>query len=626
MSDRLLRILLYLGVLFLASCATLETKPLPQPVAPGLADRITDPSLYRAGISANDAFTRRVIQSRASSEIHATILGALIFLADTQIHDRDGLYSSLYDYCHPDKHTCNNDYLVNHHGGREYRPHTLNYKKFKVRNLVGEWATTVHFLPARFGDKEGETKIVIQDSNVFSTVGVLFPLYIIDEQDLPPEQRFVAKMRSSAVNVLQKYLRGDAYNFWITRPGETSDQPKSGPFNIPVALTGPTARLATGPLNWFWRWLTGDLDVHTEPWVRQILDKEQNPYGFDAAYNIPNDADDTSSVVAAQKYHQHFQPEDGVTPNLAALGVLPRYLDLHRHKHDDRAQWKGQGETGAFLTWLKDEDLPVFMSPASGVIPRGVNNVDCVINANALFSLSVNGLADSEGYDAARRLLVRTIGEKLWKRTRCGLYYPQLMMFPYAISRAWREGRMHDDPALQGAMQVLLSDLLVMQKDDGSFPGGKDKTRDLSTALALNAIINIGAETADSLNSLDAYERALVKGVAYLVKQRQPHKVLFADTFNAGEVHDGPRYGYKWQSGLFFSSSYWDLAQWRSEHYTAAVAMEALAKFELAYDMDKAAILNGRRLRVRAWVDSVPYEGKVRGEEFAVVNSTSKRK
>lgn len=608
----LARILLYLCALVLASCASVKTIPEPDRPKPGLADRILDLSVYRTEAGSGGFpgdIVAKVIASRASPDIDATILGALIFLADTQIKDRDGLHSSLYDYCHPDKHTCNNDFLVNH-GGREYRPHTLNYKKYKIRNVTGEWAATVHFLPERFGDKEGETKIAIQDSDVFSTVGVLFPLYLIDEQDLPEEQRFVTRMRSAAAGVIKQYLRGDAYNFWMESAGETSARSRTGPYNIPVSVSERIGRLATGPLSWFWQWLTDGLDAHTESWVRQILDKKQNPCGFDAAYNIPDDTDDTSLSVAAQKYHSRFQPDDGITPNRVALGVLSEYRDRNRQKSDERAQWKGKSETGAFLTWLKDEDLPVFSVPETGVIPRGVNNVDCVINANALFSLGVNDAIDSNGYSAAKRLLVRVIGEKLWSRARCGLYYPQLMMFPYAISRAYREGEMYRDPALSGAMQVLLSDLLAMQNDDGSFPGGKDKTRDLSTALALNALINIGAGPASRLEILETYETVLARAVEFLVTRRQPHKVMFADTFANGGPDTAPRYGYKWQSGLFFSSSYWDLAQWRSENFTTAVIMEALAKYALAYDMDHTTVLRGRRIRVKAWSDLASYGKK----------------
>ena len=550
---------------------------------------------------------QRVIDSRSSPDIRRSIKGALVTLDDMQIRDRAGLHSSLYDYCRPGEHTCNYDFLVNTHGGRLYKPHTLDYKKFIVRNVPGEWASTVHFLPARLGDREGEAKVAIQDSNIFSTLGVLFPLYIIDDSGLPTDQQFVARMRTLAASSMARYKRGEAYNFWIESPGETSDQPKVGPFNIPVALTRPVAKMATGSLGWLWRCITGKLDVHVEDWVCLVLDKHQNPYGFDAAYNIPDDADDTASVVAMQTYHFLRQPDDGVEPDKAALALLTRYRDLARTKRDDRAQWKGADATGAYLTWLKDENLPTFATPRTGVIPRGVNNVDCVINANALFAFAVNGETAAPGFDAARRLLYRTIGEKRWISQRCGIYYPQLMMFPYAITRAWREGAFGADSG-SAAMSILLSDLLAMQDDDGSFPGGKDKTRVLSTALGVNALINIGAATAASPGLLPAYENAIAKGVAWLVYHRQPRKVRFDQTFAAGNA-SAPTTGYTWQSGLFFASSYWDLAQWRSEPYTTAVTLEALAKFALAYDIDDASVLRGRKLRVDAWEESDDIDG-----------------
>ena len=55
---------------------------------------------------------------------------------------------------------------------------------------------------------------------------------------------------------------------------------------------------------------------------------------------------------------------------------------------------------------------------------------------------------------------------------------------------------------------------------------------------------------------------------------------------------------YQWSSGLFFSASFQDLAQWRSRAYTAAIVIEALAKYLLGYDIGEGDLRDGRRLTI----------------------------
>ncbi|MCX6107673.1 MAG: hypothetical protein NTY08_17750, partial [Proteobacteria bacterium] len=57
----------------------------------------------------------------------------------------------------------------------------------------------------------------------------------------------------------------------------------------------------------------------------------------------------------------------------------------------------------------------------------------------------------------------------------------------------------------------------------------------------------------------------------------------------------------KWDSGVFFSASNWKLAQWRSDAYTAAIVLEALAKYALAYDQSDKSFKDGLRLHVTSY-------------------------
>lgn len=546
-------------------------------------------------------FTDFVIDARAAPEIAHAINGALLYLHATQIRDRPGELSSLYDHCQPPLRTCEEVVLVNRLGGRGYREVTGLVGNDRIRNEVGEWANTIHFLPERLGDAGGESLLAVQDSNPFVTAGILYPLYFLDDTSLPPRARLTEPMRSLAVASLAGYRRGEAYNFWRERPGETSPASRTGPVNLPVRRIETLAKLLMGPLNPLWKVATAGQDIKPDGWVRRVLNREENPYGFDAAFNIPNDADDTAIVVATQKLHSLLQPRDGITPDMAALRVLPRFRDVGRTKHADYGDWTGGRATGAFLTWLKDENLDTFSEPEQGILPLGVNNVVCVVNANALFSLALNDATGWAGFGDARRMLVDVVHARAWV-DECDLYYPQLMMLPYALSRAVRDGGMMHDPALRAALGVLLGDLLKMQCDDGSFPGGKDRTSELSTALAASALLNIGAGIAQDAGLFNAHQRAVSRAIGYLMASRQPRALALSGVAGEDRVE-----GFAWRAGLFFAGADGTLAQWRSEPYSTAIALEALVKFALGHDLTTATVMTGPRWRIDgSWLHAAP--------------------
>lgn len=545
-------------------------------------------------------FAQFVRNARSTPEVERTIRGALLYLYGTQIRDRPGAQTSLYDHCQPPLKTCESVLLVNNPVGSGYVGAKGLLGDTTIRNVAGEWANTIHFLPDRLGDANGESIIAIQDSNAFVTTGILYPLYFIDEGALPENRRLAEIMRSQAVASLSEYKRGGAYNFWIEVPGETSSTPKTGPLNLPIRPTQQVAEALSGPLYPLWQIYTAGLNVGVETWVRQALDRTVNPYGFDAVFNIPNDADDTATVVAIQKLHSVLQPRDHVSPDVAALRLLTRFRDLARAKRDLRNDWIGNSDSGAFLTWLKDENQDAFSGASSGIIPLGVNNIDCVVNANALFSMALNGGTQWAGFADARQLLVNVVRTRSWTEG-CNLYYPQLMMFPYAFTRAYREGRLFNDPGMREAMGILLRDLLGMQESDGSFPGGDDKTRHLSTALAANALLNIGGMIADEEDLFNEYQSAIGKAIRFLVSERQRHHLVFSDANGSRIAAPGGAVGFGWDSGLFFSGSFGDLAHWRSEAYSTAIVLEALVKFSLAYDLDKSTLLSGSRLQLTSY-------------------------
>jgi hypothetical protein len=211
------------------------------------------------------------------------------------------------------------------------------------------------------------------------------------------------------------------------------------------------------------------------------------------------------------------------------------------------------------------------------------------------------------GFDETVGLVAKAINDKAWPR--CGLYYPQDKIFPYAASRAFREGNINDS-RLEDAMARLAQDLIADQASvrlkvpgqAGAFSGGADKSYHLATALAVSSLLNIGVEIAEKYGFLASYKRAIQDGVTYLIRERVAHKVLFSETLvNPAESHSssGPRYGYRWTSGLFFSASAWDLAQWRSEAYTVAMVMEALTKYMLAYELSQQSLVSDLKVTIK---------------------------
>jgi hypothetical protein len=471
-----------------------------------------------------------------------------------------------------------------------------------IRNLGGEWVSEVHFLPGRwtFNDR---ALLAVQDSNLFSTASTALPLSLIDDSALPPERRFVSGMVRQAHLCAQRFRHGDGYRFWTLLPPEEGAVPRAGPLNIPVAIARATASVSLSetfsdfnaksagvPRGWlgrwfFWRFVDGAKSGYLLPrsWVESCLDPRLNPGGADALLNVPDDADDTA--LAAALWHTAAQRGVAVSPvDTAVLAQFGRHRDQQRAKEDGRDRWKGTG-TGAYLTWLASETDATFGAPQRGVIPLGVNNVDAVINANVVYALALTGQRHQPGYADALRVVLRAAQLRAWPAA--GLYYPQPMMFPYAATRAFRDGGAQEPP-MRAAMSCLLTDLITTQEAygrahparRGGFPGGGDRSEALATALGLTAMLNIGISVARSCGLECRYRRAVDESAEHLLALRR-----------AGIAHDdatrrvtGARV-YWWRAGVVFASSYEDLAQWRSTAHTTAVALDALARYAMAYDL-----------------------------------------
>lgn len=590
-------------------------------------------SLSIADATGSDTVIRTdlaAIQRRRLSEpaVQEVVKGVLLRLDDTQVRDRPGRHSSYYDYCGKQslQRLVEGERDLRQPGGAgEVRLEVSEDEtsgcrsriyfalpdsqrvlgapayKLKVRNEIGEWSTFLGVSPSLRSAPHRRPFVAIQDSTMFVPAAVGYPLMLLQSSD---SDGVVPEMLDLARRNIASYRRHDAYNFWPQRPPLTSDAKDFQvvcPHNLPLGLLGQVARRYLEEPERFapiTRNLRDNQRQGLRAWAEKVFDSRTNPYGADSVCNIPNDMDDTATAVAFELvYRRHGElagVEDGLIED-AALDSFQRFRDLDRVREDGSDAWKGR-DTGAFLTWLKRENGPVFTEPDLGVIPREANNVDCVVNANVLLALGLAGKTQMPGFGDAAHLMTRAITEHAWPE--CGLYYPQRMMFPYTLSRAYRDGGVRT-PELTAALGTLMRDVMAGQAADGHFDGGADRSRDLSTALAVVALLNLGEHTARDAGIADGdYRQAISSGLSYLSADARKIRIRNADTFARRAAGDERHsQALTWDAGVFFSASFWGLVQWRSEAYTDAIVLEAFLRYALAFEKHEEGI-NGR-YRVR---------------------------
>ncbi|MCF8357470.1 MAG: hypothetical protein K9H26_01840 [Prolixibacteraceae bacterium] len=526
-------------------------------------------------------------------EVIEALSGALLFLEDSQLR-----------YTNPPRKNKGSKYFYRYN----------NEELLSGNNKSGMWESGIHFRPEQFriGNK---SLVVIPDYNLFSNLLVLYPFYFFGDDSLG----YIPAIKEKANEKILDFKKNGTYNFWVELPGNFSQMKRSGPPNIDTKRIDRiiSTFLKSKFLN-FIASIINHKGIAPRYWLEKIKSNE-NPSGADAVLNVPNDADDTSLAVAMQKLYcleksrnnpKRFAAE-ACFVDTNALYLMSEFLDKNRTMADDRNTWIGKN-TGAYLTWLKSEDEPTFNNCETGVIPLGVNNVDCVLNANVLFAMGLNNLTSLPGYEETVKLLHRVVKEKRWHEA--GLYYPQYMIFPYCISRAYRDGKI-DHPLMNEAMKMLLIDLLNIQlssdvetKKTGSFPGGKDCRDHLSTALGLCALLNIGENIATKCGKMPEYKSAVENAVKYLVAQKTRYSIRHKNTFNE---QDGKYFrlfapkGYHWKPGLFFSSSISEIAAWKSEALSSAIVMEALAKYLLEYDKHAFSIKNTPKICITSYPSDV---------------------
>jgi hypothetical protein len=437
-----------------------------------------------------------------------------------------------------------------------------------VLNIEGEWSNHIQALPLIPNvPVEGE-RLILYDSNMFVTTAIMYPLYWVQDK-----KNLIQTTRDLAMKSVLKYKRGEAYSFWPQLTSQQTGNKIVGPINLRFDKAAPSDY--SGLASFFSR-VIGKFFPWVQSWMTEILNTSQNPDGMQSFFNVPNDADDTAMATAILKLHNRESNQTG------PLRVIVGYRDQNRTKSDPRDHWTPK-DSGAYLTWLKDERSPTFASPNEGVMPMGVNNVDCVVNANVLFSLALNGLQEAPGFHESADYLADVVTTRSWLDGSCALYYPQRYTFPYSLTRAFRDAGA-SSPKLNQAMDKLMIDLLKEQYLDGHWYIKTDGTSDYSTALALVSLLNLGEKRAIKLNIEKDYNRAIQKALSYL----HYHKDLLPSDSGLGAN------AYRWQSGLFFSAEEPQLGTWRSAAITNAIVAEAFAKYLMGYHRTGDSLLTNQ--------------------------------
>jgi hypothetical protein len=527
----------------------------------------------------------------ATPGLSDAMLGGLFYLYDTQVHNSSDHPVSYYDFLvSAEKSSFALPRLV-----AEARRFLGNWI-FKERHLPGNWPAYVHFL-ADLKKLHAKPFLVATDYNLFTTASTAYALLFFDDKNQPKESRIIEPLLDHASNAIRNFKRDKAYNFWSTRLDKRS-YTRSAPLNIPVFLLDLRYWIYkyTGLLR-FKNFHESELLME---WVLSCYDKSLKATGGASIFNIPDDADNTSMAVSFQILYEKWSGKTLGSFDIKALEYLAFYRDLHRTKIDRYSKWSGE-DTGAFLTWLKDENLPSFSSPEEGIIPLAVNNVDIVINSNVLFALSLANLKSQPGYEDAVKLIAKTIEEYTWPDA--SLYYPQKYIFPYAVSRAWRDSNARE-PLLDIAMTQLMVQILDAMADESNEEDVQNNFQQ-STALGLITLLNLGRDMAENLGLSAKYDHVVEMAVSHLIISR---KADLARQIKVTGVFPGSRVNY-WESGILYSSSVKELSHWRSHAQATATVLEALAKYVLAYDLSGDKFLSRRidlKYDDRKWSLSIP--------------------
>jgi len=511
-------------------------------------------------------------------------------------------------------------------GSYESGSYICNKEVPGARRIQGSWDS--YLIPLAI---KTPYPVRFADSNLFFTVHTLLPLFSIRFEDTFLEQQRVDSIHA-AMTAINLFRRGDGYAFWPQLgPTRSKQLNRGGPLNMSPLLLGTQIVLISRIQNFF----HVNLFPSKVDWLENYLDLENEAIGMDVLFNVPNDTDDTALAIASNYYYyqERKDPErleeylqmsknfaghvdtferrnsrrykdyleeceetwQAQTSNAARQSLFSDKTFLVDCSLDDtREHWRYDAyeskHSGAFLTWLYDENEPIYAHPEDGVVLPGQNSVDCYAIANVVYSLSLTGMRDDpllrEGYVSSCNAITNTIlneRRQLWKS--CGLFFPAHMTYPYLVSRAVGDGDACQDlqPDNQSrfdkAVGVLVDNIISEQdevsgeKQSGQWFEEADRETALPTVLGGVSLLNFRQVYGDTFEQ------------NYQVRERVERAI--SHTLDASEVETLPDGGQSSSvpEGSFFGGGTSDeVAHWRSQPFATSVSLELMTKYLLQYD------------------------------------------
>ena len=395
----------------------------------------------------------------------------------------------------------------------------------------GEWASEIvnlKDLPLL-----GNKGYSCYDSNCFVTSSIhniLAEIYLID----PSYPQVPTILKLSVENILS-FKSGNSFNFWHE-------------LRVPENIR----------------------NRYTEK--NQITRRRSNHFNYSSGYtsclfNIFNDADDSAEAFRAVSLYNKICTLNGLSDKLVwkpdSIGwIFNSYRDIDRSYINYYNFYKAHGmNTGAFLTWFGGERYTTFLFPdrKGHNLPLGINDIDCVVNANILTALAEYGEENSQEAKQALNWIIKMIEKE--KCNSCGYYYPTCFSLFYALSKAISKGvEVREDITRKIKDQMINS-----QKNDGSWGDEIEGNDLLSSLYALNALI-------DLCDNSDRRLRMIIeKGLKFIERSANFHSDYCF-----------------WEGGAFFSVG--GIARkshiWKSRAYTTALAVEALSSYNLKFMHD----------------------------------------
>jgi hypothetical protein len=395
-------------------------------------------------------------------------------------------------------------------------PHFVIIGDEWVRDYPGDWP--------QFFSLQGLPALRVRDVSPFMVAFIHHALTQVVEENRRSlglsrrDVRAARRMRKRAIEFLSRFESPaeapDAGTFGFWPYDQYPDVPRPAVERALFAwLRGPILGGARVPLN-----------LHVYP----------NPLA------IPSDADVTATTYAALlddaaldggpsievPFHQFFF-------DWRDLGVVPRRRN---------PPWLAPA-SGAFLTWL------TYLDPSLPLFP---NDVDLVVNANVLFALGRNDRLDLAGVAEAVALIneATALGLHRDRIEEIAEYYPDNLVFHYAVSRAFHEGGV---TALAPAVEILADDLeaSAIERADGAVFWDHGAPQ-LNTAFAMLTLLNAGRDSP-----------LVARAAAYLT----------AEQSSTGGFGAAPFFVARADGGQVFEFS--------SAAFTTAMALEALARHAL---------------------------------------------